>query len=399
MPTKTLTAKVVEKQSPPSDGAKYLELWDTLLPGFGLRIGHGGKRSFVVMTRISGRQRRFTIGSYPSLSLADARERARELLQSAQIGLDPKEFELRRARDSRRQRRLTFGSVSADYMRDHGSSLRWGHEVQRMITVDLLPHWESVPISEITRQDVKDMLAAKANSAPIAANRLLSVIRQIFNYALDEELVEHSPTARVRAPARNPERERVLSDEEIRAIWEATETIGYPIGPFVRVLFLTAQRLREVSRMEWEDISIESAAWTLPGAKSKSGRGHLVPLSPTAIETLRALPCLGSFVFSSRRVGDKPINGFSKAKCRVDELSGVTDWHFHDIRRTVASRLASMSGIDRLVISKVLNHAESGVTKVYDRYSYDREKQLAMDRWSSELGLILSKVGQEQSGN
>ncbi len=201
------------KQKPPATG--QTEIWDTVVPGLACRISYGGRRTFTIMTRIDRRQIRRTVGHYPNLSLSDARDKARDMLADAAKGIDPMERERRDRHEAQRARHHTFGWVAEAFMADHGSKLRTAGEYQRKIDVEILPHWRDLPISEITRADVRDLIRSKATTAPVAANRLLALVSRIFMWALDEDLITASPAVRIGRPAPEVARERVLSDSEV----------------------------------------------------------------------------------------------------------------------------------------------------------------------------------------
>jgi len=177
-----------------------------------------------------------------------------------------------------------------------------------------------------------------------------------------------------------------LSAEEIKIVWGVFDGLGYPWGPLYKMLLVTGQRRGEVAGLRWSEINGEG--WKLPGERAKKGKGHLVPLSSLAREILDGLPQIGELVFRANT--DAPLQGWSRTATRLEKLtSPVEDWHIHDLRRTFATHLRSL-GVDRLVVSKLLNHAEAGVTKIYDRYAADPEKTAAMERWANRLREIIS---------
>ena len=184
------------------------------------------------------------------------------------------------------------------------------------------------------------------------------------------------------------ERERSLTAEEIRALWPALTALGYPFGHGLKFLLVTGQRRGEVSGMKWTEI--DGDGWLIPGARAKSKQGHRVPLSSLALEILEETPHLGDYVFMSGR-GLNPLKGWENAKRRMVSFlkKPIPLWRIHDLRRTMATHMRSL-GVDRLVVSKLLNHAESGITKTYDRYAADPEKAAAMERWSDRLKEIIS---------
>ena len=372
-----LTDKFLRGLKPPKSG--QVDIWDDLLPSFGVRIGTTGRKSFFVGTRIKGKYRRITLKPpYPHLSLADAREQAKGIMADAQAGVGP---ELRK----KREEAGTFGAVAAAFMQDYAHSHRTKGEIQRKINVDLV-EWHDRQITEITRADIKELVRIKARTAPIAANRLLSVIAKIFTWAVKEELIQASPAIQIDRPGQEVERERSLTADEIRTVWAAFDQFAYPKQQLLKMLLVTGQRRGEVAGMRWSEITPDG--WRLPGERAKQGKGHLIPLSSLAREILDGVPRLGEFVF--RGHDDVPIKGWTKtAELLKAKCGPMEPWHLHDLRRTFATHLRSL-GIDRLVVSKLLNHAEGGITRIYDRYTADVEQAAAMERWANRLREIIS---------
>jgi integrase len=242
-----------------------------------------------------------------------------------------------------------------------------------------------VPIDKITRRDVIALLDEVSNDGqPYVGVNLHKELRTMFNWAVDRELIDLSPVGKYVAPVRPTSRDRVLSDDELRSVWHGCNALGYPFGPLVQMLILTAQRRTETARMVWDHLDLDRRLWVIPAELTKSDRTHTVPLSPAAEDIITALPRgTGSFVFSTT-AGKKPVSGYSKAKRRLDEISGVSDWRLHDLRRTAASGMARL-GVAPQVLARVLNHApgrSEGVTAIYNRYGYDEEKRDALSNWS-----------------
>jgi integrase len=364
-----------------ADPSKSVDYWDALLPSFGVRVGTTGRKSFFVGVRINGKYRRVTIKPpYDLLGLADARTKAKAIMTDAHGGIGP---EVRK----KREEKGTFGAVAAAFMQDYAKDHRTRGEYQRKIDVDLAG-WHDRQIADIKRADIKDLIRVKARTAPVAANRLLSVITKIFNWAVKEELVQASPAMQIDRPGKEIERERSLSAEEIKVVWGVFDKLGYPWGPLYKMLLVTGQRRGEVAGMRWSEINGEG--WKLPGERAKKGKGHLVPLSSLATEILDGAPQVGELVFRANT--DTALQNWSKTAKRLRKLCGpMEQWHIHDLRRTFATQLRSL-GVDRLVVSKLLNHAEAGTTKIYDRYAADPEKTAAMERWANRLREIISGV-------
>ena len=378
MSTQRLTDKMLRGLKPAASG--QIDVWDELLLGFGVRVGTTGRKSFFVGTRINGRYKRITLKPpYDLLSLADARVKAKAIMSDAHAGIGP---ELRK----KREEKGTFGAVAKSFMQDYAKNHRTRDEMQRIID-RYLAEWHERQISEITRGEIKELLRVKARTAPIMANRIKALVSKIFTWALKEEIIEASPALSLDPPGgseKDRERTRTLSADEIRLVWNSFDKLGYPWGPLFKMLIITGQRCGEVGGMKWSEITDDG--WHVPNERAKSGRGHLIPLSSLAREILDEVPEIGELVFRTR------LGSWSWAKERVD--AKIPHWRLHDLRRTFATHLRSL-GVDRLVVSKLLNHAEGGVTKIYDRYTADPEKSAAMERWANRLREILSGIPAE----
>ena len=210
-----------------------------------------------------------------------------------------------------------------------------------------------MPLAEIKRADVVRVLdSIIAEGKPYRANRVLAAIKKLFAWALDRGLIEVHPIFGLKPPSNEIARDRILTDAEVRAFWAAASAMGFPFGPALLLLLLTAQRRGEVTTMRWSDLDFERAVWTVPAAVAKNGRVHEVPLSRAALDILERLPrFVGSdLVFTT--TGTTPISGFGRVKERLDAAMGVSDWRFHDLRRTAASGMARI-GVAPHVIEKV----------------------------------------------
>jgi integrase len=344
--------------------------------------------------------RRKTIGQYPVVKLSEARELARGIINNAKAGNDPELIEREHAAKLARQRANTFASVCDQFLKAYERKSRL--EAERYLTRDLAS-WASRPIETITRRDVIAAINGKSRDGVYAARRLLAYTRVLFKWAVQNDLVEASPVVDVVAPGAEQERERVLNVTEIETLWRAWERMAWPFGSMLQLLLITGQRREEVASMRWSDIRPRASqqvrpdatvtsiewVWTIPRENTKGDRSHEVPLSPLASEILGSLPQLQSpYVFPARGNNNSHASGYSRAKARSDELSGISDWRIHDLRRTVGTGMASI-GIAVSTISKVLNHAEGGVTKIYNRYSYTPEKRQALEAWALKLSSIV----------
>ncbi len=385
MPTANFTTRWVTAIK--ASDTIQLDYFDGRTVGFGLRVSRAGRKTWFCMYRHGARLRRLTIGPYPALTLADARERAKAALHEAARGGDP-------AADKKAERLAeTFGELAQAYLEKYAKARKrsW-REDARVIQRELLPRWGSRKAKDIKRRDVIALLdTIVERGAPIQANRVLALVRKIFNWGISRDIVENNPCVQVKSPGAEKQRERVLLETELRAIWLAFEQLDPIVGGMFKLRLLTAQRGGEVESMRWLDLDLANGWWTIPASVAKNGRSHRVPLSSPALGILGAMQenARGEvWVFPSPTRTNQHITNVQKAAERVRDLSGVS-FVLHDMRRTAASLMTGM-GTTRLVVAKVLNHVEVGVTKVYDRHSYDREKHRALDLWSSRLVEIIA---------
>ena len=404
MAAKTLTVKSIEALK---GETLRRELPDGLLPGLYLVIQPSGVKTWAVRYRAQGRPKKLTLGRWPGIDLASARELARVTLRSAAEGNDPaaeKQTERRMANDATKDRDLV-ASVVGEFLQRHVAANNrpsTAKETERLLRQNVLPAWGKRHVQDISKRDVLDLLDEIVDrGAAISANRTLAALRKMFNWGIDRDIIQASPCDRVRAPASERSRDRVLSDAELRLIWCGCEKIGWPFGPMFQLLLLTAQRRGEVAGMRWSEVDFSERMWTIPKERSKNGRAHVVPLSDAVVAILNAVPRVGSkyeYVFTTN--GQTFATGYSRAKKRIDQAisvaqvsedghppAGLEQWTIHDFRRTAATGMAR-SGTALPVIEKVLNHSSgsfAGVVGVYQRHSYVDEKRNALETWTAEL--------------
>jgi len=396
-----LTKRYIDATRYEGDGGSRDVRWDDDPRGLGLRVYPSGKKAFVVSYRANGSKRLLTLGPYGTLTLDKAREMARRELGRVIEGTDP-------VRERRREGQIqTFGDLTRAYMERHAlrnKKARSAREDQRIIERELLPKWGSRRVTDIRRGEVIDLLDAIADRpAPIMANRVRSLVSKVFNFGISRDVVEFNPSAQVKPPGKEQARQRVFDDAELRALWAAFEGEGQIIGAMFKLRLLTLQRGAEITSMRWQEI--DGDWWTIPPERSKNGLAHRVPLSPGAVTVLRDLEQYrhaSGWVFPSPTRDGQPITNIGKAAVRLKAASGVKDFRPHDMRRTGASRLTGL-GFPRLVVAKLLNHVENGVTAVYDRHGYDAEKRKAADAWgryvervvSGETGTVVELTGRQ----
>ena len=366
-----------------ADPQRRIELWDARLPGFGVRIFPSGAKSFVLVYRHRGISRRLTLGRFPIMSLAEARDAAMQALKQIDAGDDPQaklEHEVE-------PERYNFEAAVRSFVRLHcqrhnrPTTIR---DTERILNNRFVSRWAKRDIRDIKRTDILKVLDDCVDAGlPSAANHALAAIRRFFNWCVERGMLDFSPCQGVKKPAQDKARERVLDATELARIWRAADLVGYPFGPVVKLLLLTAQRRGEVAGMQWPHLDLTAHLWTLPAEITKNGRQHLVPIAPTTAQLLLALPRFpGNFVFPSR--GQNPaFANFTIGKRKLDVFAQVTDWTLHDLRRSAATHMARL-GTAPHVIERLLNHVSGtfgGVAGVYNRFQYLDEMRAALARW------------------
>jgi len=378
MPTITFHARTVAGLRPTDRRTEY---FDAAQPGLALRVTPAGAKSWTVLYRHRGRLRRLTLGTPNELSLADARERARDALRDVRDGADP----ATEKQDGRTAE--TIGELADLYIE------RWAKPRKRSWKADrnlldhkVLPTWRHRAIVDLTRRDVRDLVdGVAAAGAPIVANRVAALLSKVLAFAVDRDLIEVSPAVRIPRPGTERQRDRVLTEPEIRQVWAAFVALEPEQAAYWKLRLLTAQRGGEVASMRWADVDLAGGWWLIPATSSKNRLAHRVPLSDGAARLI------GDRLAVARPRAVYVLEGARGKRQQAEAAAtfGVPDCRGHDLRRTAAS-LMTAGGIPRLTVSKILNHAERGITAVYDRHSYDAEKAAALTWWDRKLASILT---------
>lgn len=387
-----LTAATVQKLRLPH-GTTDKIFFDDNLAGFGLRIRDGGKRTWIAQYRVGAKQRRMTLGTPENLDAHSARERAKDVLAKVQTGSDPQTEKA----EKRAQAAVTVGAIVKRYLNERAVRRlkpRSYEEVER----HLRKHWAALaetPIRNVKRSDVAAQLGRIAkDSGPFASNRARAALSAFFSWAIGEGLVDATPVLGTNKATEEVSRDRVLTPDELAAIWKEAGAGDY--AAIVRLLILTGQRREEVGGMLWSEIDTAGAVWRIGAERTKNGLAHDVPLSVPALAVLRAIERREGrhLVFGA---GDGAFQGWSNAKTALDKrvsrslansgAGALKPWRLHDIRRTVATRVADL-GVLPHVIEAVLNHIsghKAGVAGVYNRAAYAAEKRAALALWGDHL--------------
>ena len=389
MPRVTLSDRFVKTLKATGCRTDY---YDATAPGLVLRVAESGRKSWCVVYRVSRRKRRMTLGTYPAVTLAAARKKAREA--RAQVQLDTTDPAADRINARRGE---TVSDVCTDYLERHAKRYKrsW-KEDERIINAEVLPRWRHRLIKQLTRSDVRDMVEEIADRAPIMANRVLALVRKMLNFAVEREWLDANPATLLKKPGVERSRDRVLTEDEIHATWGALdEELSPTMAAAFKVRLLTGQRGGEVLGMQWTQLDADGEWWEIPGTLTKNGEVHRVPLTAATIAILREQRSRVSdgvqWVFANE-LGTGSVH--HRAKKVAAQLSKTLDFTFrgHDLRRTCATGMAE-AGVPVDSIAKVLNHVDRGAraTRIYDRYSYDAEKRAALEAWARRLDAILQR--------
>ena len=378
---------------------RYVE-WDDGLSGLGVRVSPTGKRSFVFMYRYQGKSRMMTLGTYPRLTLADARYKASQAKEKVCKEIDPglEQTEKRIAEGEA----YTIKNLVDEYLEKHARQKKksW-REDERILEKDIVSSWGRKKAKSITRREIvvlldeiKERAEAKGGTG-IQANRTLALIRKMFNFGVARSIIETSPCVSIEYPVKENRRDRVLSEVEVRKFWTRLDQAKMSEGTklALKLMLVTIQRKGEIAAIELADLDLHLKWWTLPKQKSKNNLPHRVPLTSMALEIIKEATALAGeskWLFPSARsekhLTEQAIDRAVRNNRDVFEIDHFTP---HDLRRSGASHSTS-AGISRFLIKKILNHADRDITGVYDLHSYDREKRQALETWERKLMSILT---------
>jgi integrase len=411
-----LTDRKLRSLKPAAPGQRPC-LMDAVEPQFGVRIGDAkGDLTFILYGRMPGSSVpvRRTLGKYPSMTLAEGRAAAKAAKEQIAKGIDPREAKRQRREAIARRKKDSLGAVLADFVRDRLSTQRKGVEVERILRRHLAD-WMDRPAASITTREARDLIKAK-KATRYEAHNIYGSASQLFSYALDEDCynVEANPFASIKPSKLIGEkiaRDRILSEDEIFALWRAASRTPYPAGAAYKLLILTALRLNEVVQASWSEFE-KNNIWVIPAARMKGKNGkarpHAVPITAEIAAVLAELPRFqgGDYLFTWT-TGKTPTEIGSKVKGRIDARMLCTlralarrrgenpakvmlpRWTNHDIRRSVRSQLSRIKTITEETREAVLAHVRPGIVGVYDRYDRLDEKREALEAWAARLRSII----------
>jgi integrase len=344
---------------------------DDSLVGFGVRITPNGVRSFFLQ---HGNDRATTtIGRYGIITLAEARTAARRILAQKTLG-------------TYQPRSIKFSEALDTFVATHCADIKTGYEYERMLKREFLPKLGAKTLDKITPHDLYDILD---KLSPSVAYHAFVYLKAFFNWTIQRSYLEDTPLRKMKKPKKAAGRARVLTDDELKRVWNACDTLG-TYGTIVRLLVATGQRRDEIAKLQDHFVELTKMVITLPAWLTKNKREHTFPIIPRAASLIprnKGLLCPAPC-----SEGKKPYRQFGKAKLELDRLCGFSDWTLHDLRRTYRTIHARI-GTPPHVAERLINHvgSTSEVQKIYDRYLYEPEMLRAVQAYKKELNKILEQ--------
>jgi len=374
---------------------KRYVVYETEGKGFGARVESTGRITFFLEYRFDGKNRIYTIGKFPAKSLAGARTEAAKAREKIGQGVDPGEQKIQQR--IAHQEAYTVIDLVEEFIEKWSKPRKktW-REDERCLQKEVIPLIGRKKAKEVRRRDIILILDQIVDrGSPGMANRTLNVISKMFSFAVSRDILDTSPCVAISMPAEKKERDRVLDEPEIKQFWNELEKSQMSIANklALKLLLATAQRRGEVVSAEWKEFDLNKGWWNIPPEKAKNGIRHRIPLNNLALEILQEIrknSRESNYLFPSNRK-DGPIDSraTTRALRKVQKDIGLGHFTPHDLRRTAATMMTAL-GLQRLTVSKILNHRESGATKIYDRYTYDKEKQQALESWGRKLESIIT---------
>ena len=393
-----LTDKKVARLKPAKPGTRQ-DYLDALMPNLLVRVTDTGSKAFVFRTRYPGKPypSRRVLGKVGAMSVAQARDKAKRWHELLAEHIDPAWKAEQDRLAALRSRSNTFLSVAEAYfthLQSEGFKKAKVHE--REIRKEFVSRWAARPIHDISQHDLAAVInAIKQRGAPGQARELFGRAKSLWRWAIGCGAygLTASPADRLGTKAlvgSKRSRSRVLSDDELRALWQALSEEQYPWQPLYKLLIMTGQRLSDVSNAVWSEFDFEKKLWVIPAERYKTGAPQVVPLTKEMLALLNELPRFesGPYLFSASW-GRSSVQNFSKPKRRLDAamkavLPKLPDWVVHDIRRTTRSHLSALP-VEQHVRELVIGHQQAGVKAIYDRYAYLDEKRRALELWQTRL--------------
>lgn len=366
--------------------------------GFGIRVTSNGVKTWIYRYKINGKTDKLTLGHYPKMSLANAKKRFIELRDIRREGLSPKNV---LQEEAQKETNTVKKLISEWYSGYAEKSLKKPKQIKQQIDADIIPLMGDLVLENIQTRDITKALdTIVARGARIQANRVLSTIKQAFNYGVSRGSLQHNPASGIRSRdigGLEKPRERVLSMNEIKKIWAFLEGEKNQMALYtknaIKIILLTGVRTAEIRLATWDSFDFEQSLWTIPAEHSKSGLIHKIHLSSQVRTILHELKELSDSNYVISGVDSaKPLsdNALARAVSRNQDRIGIPHWTAHDLRRTFATQLGETLRIDPVVIEKCLGHKMPRIMATYNRNEMLPERKEALNAWSNYIETIVN---------
>jgi len=391
-----LTDRFIRTRKPPTSGR--LIVTDTVAPGLSLRINPPSTKNpdalrYWLLRYRPRHQAQLSIvlGPYPALSLAEARRRAGDITNAAKRGVDLVAEEKRQVAGQRKAeaRARTMREIGNDYLAHIEGRLKSYRNIESRFRNHIFPAIGDRLIGEVRQADVVELLDKLHHDEGLyhTTNRVRESLICLFGYAFERQLVETNPAASTKRRKVERPRERVLSRNELKLLWQSVDGIPNPGRSYVRILMLTGCRREEARAMRWDELDLDRCLWSLPSQRTKAARPHEIPLSKAAVEIISSMPRTGPYVFT---IDAKRPMTVHQIKARLDRESGIENWRLHDLRRTLRSGLAEL-GVSYEIAERVIGHSMPQLERTYNVFTYREEKRAALERWALHLASIVTR--------
>lgn len=412
MPKTKLTHQSIVGLSTPEKPTEY---YDTQETGLILRLSKAGTKTFAYRYQIGDKKRRMTLGKFPAISLAEARQRVQKIKVQVNDGIDP-QVEKKRKKRKRAEKKITLLYAINEYKKRHLPGLKqstqndYENRIKHIVkgqgkgitkSRGLPPDLE---LKDIKRHEILELLEGIAKSAPTQAQRVQAIISGVYSFSIDRGWIDINMARNINFKARKRRKKKKwqnieFDNQQIRQLWKSFCEYNQTVGAWFKLLMILGQRAGETRKMKWKHINWKKKEWYIPGENAKNDHSHYVPLNDMALNVLKEMKKLSgkkAYVFSSPVKKDIPIGHQQKAAERISERSEIEDFNIHSLRTTVLTRMAAL-GVPPQVLSKYFNHKTSAVgskiTAIYNKYDYSGEKREAAEKWGLELSRILNNGG------
>lgn len=381
-----ITDKIIQGITP--DGRSEFHVWDKELTGWGVRVRKSGHKTYVLFYRPLHRKRtrKLTLGSANAINATEARRQAKVMIGQIAAGNDPADERLA-------YRDASLGTAYVAFKAEHLPKVSREHarHRERIFERHFLPKLGDKVLSKISRAEIKAIIDRIAKKHKIAACNAHRGFSAFLSWCIEQGHLEHHVLRGSKLPAQYRARERVLTDSELRDVWNACDRLPKIWKAYFRMLIVTGQRRSEVAAMHWREINLEQRTWTLPAERTKNRYRHVVPISPLMMAVLDSAPGKSGFVFPSPIAQNQPIHSFGRATDALRKSAQISPFRLHDLRRTAASIMGEIK-IAPHVIEAILNHRSgiiSGIAAIYNRYGYESEKRDGLCRYGDHLQALV----------